>query len=449
MRPRPLAIGGAIVLSLLWPDGLAAQGPPLSQLIPGLIARSIVTSVPGHTAHFCVQSASSTSECQKPSPEQIRTAEAINSSLVAQLASSPPVSTSAGGFVQETSPTSGLPVKVTDSFGPIYAERPHTIGKGYWNIGFSTYRFDYDSIDSLSFTDGDLAFSLRHVDTNGDGNLTEPFQEGDLIQARTFLELSTESTVFFATWGITKRFDLAVAVPFIHVDLKGRVVYEIDDVATGSGSVTYHEFPGGERTSEVAAEGSASGVGDFIVRTKYNFLRKRNSLFSAAAEVRLPTGDEENLLGAGALQSKLFLIGSWSLGRFHPHFNLGYTLSSGGGAVAEVSDEVNLTFGFDAVLHEQVTFAADFALRTLLDATEVRSSSAFHLFKEENGTVSAVSRPILTSERTNLNLAYGSLGLKFNPRGSLLLSINFLYSLSHDGLQDEDLVPLIGLDYSF
>ena len=49
----------------------------------------------------------------------------------------------------------------------------------------------------------------------------------------------------------------------------------------------------------------------------------------------------------------------------------------------------------------------------------------------------------------DLNLLLGSAGLRFNPAGNLLITLNALFSLSDDGLQDEDMIPLVGIDYSF
>ena len=51
----------------------------------------------------------------------------------------------------------GLPVRTTDSFGPILTERAQTIGLGKLNVGFFFSRTDYkqfegDDLDDLSQT---------------------------------------------------------------------------------------------------------------------------------------------------------------------------------------------------------------------------------------------------------------------------------------------------------
>ena len=51
----------------------------------------------------------------------------------------------------------------------------------------------------------------------------------------------------------------------------------------------------------------------------------RGSL-AAFVDLRLPTGDEANLLGSGATQTKLSLVAGGGTGRFSPRASLGYTL---------------------------------------------------------------------------------------------------------------------------
>jgi len=49
---------------------------------------------------------------------------------------------------------------------------------------------------------------------------------------------------------------------------------------------------------------------------------------------------------------------------------------------------------------------------------------------------------------TDQNRLLGSVGLKINPFGNLLVTVNGLFTLDHKGLQDK-FTPLVGIDYSF
>ena len=90
---------------------------------------------------------------------------------------------------------------------------------------------------------------------------------------------------------------------------------------------------------------------------------------AAAVDVRVPTGDESNLLGTGGVQTKVFGIGSFTIGKFAPHLNAGYTFSSSGALPdTRLRDEVNVAAGFDWALTPRATLAVDWVGRSLLDA---------------------------------------------------------------------------------
>src|SRR6266542_1750085 len=55
--------------------------------------------------------------------------EQLNDQLAIQL-STFPLASSAGGFTYQLDPALGVFTRTTDSFGPIYADRADTIGKG-------------------------------------------------------------------------------------------------------------------------------------------------------------------------------------------------------------------------------------------------------------------------------------------------------------------------------
>jgi hypothetical protein len=48
----------------------------------------------------------------------------------------------------------------------------------------------------------------------------------------------------------------------------------------------------------------------------------------------------------------------------------------------------------------------------------------------------------------DLNLAVGAAGVRFNPRGSFLISAELLIPVTESGLRDK-VTPVIGVDYSF
>jgi hypothetical protein len=96
-----------------------------------------------------------------------------------------------------------------------------------------------------------------------------------------------------------------------------------------------------------------------------------------------------------------------------------------------------------------VTLTADFLGRTILDATRVEIQSETlrnRLRLDPTIRETMVQTPVPTTG--NLNLWLGSVGLKVNPVGRLLLVGNVLFALGDDGLQDE-VTPVFGIDYTF
>src|SRR6185436_16003468 len=103
--------------------------------------------------------------------------------------------------------------------------------------------------------------------------------------------------------------------------------------ATGTTGPTsqIHVFPGGSDSQTFHDGGSAQGIGDIVLRTKYRFLDVPAGGLAAGLDLRLPTGDSANLLGSGATQARFELIGSNTYNRLEPHFNIGYTFSGESG----------------------------------------------------------------------------------------------------------------------
>ena len=444
IRARRVAVAAAAALLSFVPIARAQQnslGPvPLGQLIPSLFDRTIVLAATGHEAHF-----TDSSMALREAGLQ------INNAILTQLTSYP-VTSSAGGFTFEFDPALGVLTRSTESFGPIFSERAETIGKGKWNFGFKFLRFDFDSIDSLDLKNGDLALSFNHLDTNHDGTTVETVYEGDLILANARLDLSNETTVLSAHVGLSENFDLTVAVPVVRVGLETVLDTRISRLATeGLEDPPAHIFLDGSDAASFAAQGSSSGLGDVLLRGKWNFVRGEGRGLAAALDVRLPTGDEQELLGAGTTQARLTLIGSSSFGRFSPHVNVGYAAYLGDGPDGvELPDEGSFAVGFDWAAHPRVTIAADMLWRTLFDAQQLKAGDEAHLYKRwDESFITATTRPTLETERDDLNLISGALGCRVNLWGQVLLTANLLVSLSDDGLRDKSFVPLIGIDYSF
>ena len=90
----------------------------------------------------------------------------------------------------------------------------------------------WDSLDGRDLEGDDLNLYLVHQDTNRDGGHLALWFEGDVIRADLKVELETKTTVVYATYGLSERFDLSVAVPFVDVYLDARIETSIERLAT-------------------------------------------------------------------------------------------------------------------------------------------------------------------------------------------------------------------------
>ncbi len=431
---------GAVVAACLLAGPTAAPlgADELAFLIEQLYG-TIILDNPGHAAHFV-------------STDQL---ELVNSAFVSALLpelSAFPVGSPGGGLTFAYDEELGTFTRASESFGSLFAERALTIGEGKWDLGVSYQSVEYDNLGEFDLSSGDLEFQLPHEEETG------AFFEGDVIDSRTAIELSTETTVLFFAYGITDRFDVTVALPVVRVELSAEALLTINRLATedlpGIHNFSQEASPGLQVLSPDQAiargEGSASGIGDVVVRGKVRFGDAPGGGMAAALDLRLSTGDERDLLGTGGTQARLFLIGSREWGRFSPHFNVGYTFSGVGGQVLDVlPNELGATAGFDIAAGSRVTLSADVLVRRLLDTPSLDVIEREFEFETSDGVEDSVGLPDLEETTRDLDLVLGSAGIRFNPAGTFLISLNALYTLSSDGLEDEDVIPVVALDYSF
>lgn len=417
----------------------SAQDVPLSQLLLQFFSPSnpVILDNANHQAHFSSRG------------EANATLELLNRNIAAQLASFP-LGSSSGGFTFTLDPTLGVLSRNAESFGPLFAERALTAGKGKFTVGFTYQQNIFDKFEGFQLREGDIHLTLFHLDVNNDGsNLQEVF-EGDVIDANLRLRLETNNRVVFANYGITDRFDIGVAIPFLSVDIDANIDAQVRDVATNPFPI--HRFQEtGTKTNTFVESGSAAGLGDIVVRGKFAAVQQDNFGLALAADVRLPTGDDQELLGAGATQAKLFaILNGAPKKKFNPHMNLGYTFTGESDTFGALPDEFNYTVGFDAAPATKLTIFADLVGRTLLDAERLRLETRqleYRTFTDP--TVRTFETDRLVSETGNLTVLLGSVGFKYNIAGRLLLSGNVLISLTQDeGLQDE-ITPVVSLDYTF
>ena len=428
-----------VFLPLLRPDASEAQARPISEILPRLIQSEIRlagpqpgSTFPSHDAHFIA------GEQEKLAPYL------FNQAIVSQLTTFP-IGSSSGGFSYGLDASLGIFSRTTGSFGPAFAERALTIGRNRVSFGANFQHSGFDTFEGQDLRDGSIKFYLSHKSESG------AFFEGDVVETALDLRLRTDTVAIFADYGVTNRLDVGLAVPIVSVRMDASIDASLLRLATGATGPTssIHTFPGGGEQLTKRESGSAKGIGDMLVRAKYRFLDYSGGGLAVGLDLRLPTGDDANLLGSGAAQTRVSLIASRTYNKFAPHLNVGYTFSGASSSpFFALADELNYTAGTEVEATPRVTITADLIGRSLRNSGRLQEQSRVFDFVSSTGTRGSVTKTEFARQTGNLNLLLGAAGVKFNVAGNLLISANALFSLTQAGIRDS-VTPAIGFDYAF
>ena len=433
---RFVAAHAAGLLLVAAATGSAQDSGKLAQLIPNLFgpgglkvdSEAKLPDGSTHSAHF--NSAFQAEFTQ------------FNVALASQIAAVP-LPTPASGFTYTFDDTLGVFQRSTQSFGPILTERAETIGKHKLTFGVTYQYFSFDSLEGIPL--GDIPAVFTHDDAQLGGG------RSDVVTTRNAIDASINQTVAFLSFGLGSKVDLSVAVPFVNVSLAATSQAEIQRVGTESSPLThFYETPSGGVGIDhtYASSGTASGIGDVVVRLKANPVHNDSVAFALGVDGRFPTGDEQNLLGLGAFGVKPFAVLSFSQGRVSPHVNVAYLWNGKSvlagdvtkGTKADLPDQVQYAVGVDVGATKRLTLAFDFLGTYVINSPR--------LIRETFTAANGLSFPQIGFVTDSYNLANGAAGLKFNPAGRLLVDVNVLFKLDSAGLRDK-VTPLIGIEYAF
>jgi hypothetical protein len=173
--------------------------------------------------------------------------------------------------------------------------------------------------------------------------------------------------------------------------------------------------------------------------------------FAAGLELRAPSGNEEDLLGAGAWGVKPFGVVSFTYGRVSPHFNVGYqwngrsTLAGNPveGLEDDLPDRITFAMGADVGVNSRLTFAADFLTDRVVESPRLTT----HTFSARGPLGSAEFTDIAFTDGAYF-VTNGSLGIKVNVATGMLVNFNIRFSAGDHGLTDR-VAPLVGIEYGF
>jgi Putative MetA-pathway of phenol degradation len=376
---------------------------------------------------FC-QAHAETLYCKIPSlfgQPVVNPLQPLNQALATQL-TLVPLASPASGIVYIKNAATKLPVPSgTETFGPVLTERGETLYSRKLFVAAVYQRFRFDSLDGVNLKQIPMLFYFCNVD-------------GQCGPIATIVRVDAhlDQYAIFGTYGVTNWLDASVAVPILKVSLAANGVRCVQP---------YCSFlaPDGKTTTfqNAAVEGSATGIGDVVLRAKASVFEAGKFKFAVGTDVRIPSGDALNFLGAGSPGVKLFEAFSRS-GKFSPHLNVAYQWNGNSllaGAVAgeegKLPEVLSYALGADVAVLKHLTVSADYLGEHVLSASRL-------------ARVTTLGIPNTTASSGSFDTVRGALGFKWNPVKNLLVSGNVLAKFDHNGLH-HTAVPLVGISYTF
>jgi hypothetical protein len=357
-----------------------------------------------------------------------------------------PVSATSGGST--FSFEGGVPVRTSTSAGPIFGERAQTLGRGRILVGLARTGAHFKALrgvdlDNLrfTFTHGNSDFPGCDAVAGGDCSLLGvPVVENETIDLSLSLDVRLTVTAFLLTYGITDRVDVGVAVPIVSTSLEGATTAQINPFGPPP---AVHFFGGTPDDPVLTASrfvrGSATGLGDVDARVKVNLRRSDPLAVGVLADVRFPTGSENDLLGSGAFAARGLAIVSARFGNFSPHANVGYLYRGG----EFETDAVLGTLGFDHLLAPWATLAVEVISQLQVGDSPLQVPARVVIQSPYVRTITPSSIP----DRRD-DLVDGSIGLKLTTAAGLTLVANSQWPLNRGGLRP-DLIWTFGVEYNF
>jgi len=383
--------GGLLALALLLSATAPARAQTVSDVLTFLVTNQSVA----------------TDSIDRDREAALATSDTISRALRANLATLP-VTTSSGAFVYRLNPALGTMERVTQSFGPFFIERALTAGRRQASVGISYQHLHFTSLDGRNLRDGSLVTTANQFTDEA-----APFDVDHLS-----LNVDASVTTLYGNVGATDRLEVGFAVPFVALLLDGSRVN------------TYR----GRTFTQATASARATGLADLVVRTKYTLFADSAGGLAAAADVRLPTGRQEDLLGSGSAALKISGIGSIDGGRASAHANAGISV---GGLTKEISYGAAVTFAATG----RVSVIGELLGRWLDSPGHIVPVFAPH------PRLNGVQTGRLTPDVSSLLIMTAVSGFKWNLTDTWVLAANVAVPLTRGGLTAA-FTPFVGLDYA-
>ena len=349
-----------------------------------------------------------TSDFDKDREAADATRDTLTRALLASVATLP-VSTSSSGFSYRLNPTLGTVERASETFGPFFVERALTAGGGQASLGFTLQYASFGSLDGNHLRTGELMTTANRFTDEA-----EPFDVETLT-----LGITTKTATFFGNVGLSDRVDVGIAVPVVSLSINGSRLNRYR----------------GQTLLQARAAAETVGLADVAVRTKVRFTGDGPAAVAGGVELRLPTGREEDLLGAGEMATRFMGMASAEAGPTSVYGN--FTVGFGG-----IGREVSYGGALALAASPRMTVIGEVIARRIAGLQRIGEVAAPH--PRLRGVQTTRLMPVGTDQTS----AFAVAGMKWNVSSTWLLHANVLMPLSDSGLTAR-FTPTIAMDYSF
>jgi hypothetical protein len=402
-----------------------------------------------------------------------------------------PLSSPSSGVIEKRDPDTGATL-VSSTLGPIFTQRAESVGKGKFYLGFTHQAFHFTELNGQSLNGLSVLYSGGDasgvVNPNGNKTATAP------ATVNFGLDVRLAQDIVFLTYGVTNKVDVSVGLPAVHAAVASRsyngIVYTGtgNDFSSGNQCWCINTLTPGTPTLNIPdiglASASKSGFGDLLLRGKATVVDKSHVRMATGLDLRLPTGDADNLLGTGTTSVKPFVtvsLYSSPIGDniiIAPHFDLGWqvsgksvlggtqagtVLSTGGVPVVttpivstkdNIPDVFTWTVGTEIALGRRNTVIFDVLGNQigLVNGAQLLRSQDLSSLPNKFNTPPGVSNPqtygLVSAGRGSFGQYSAAFGYKARLFGNLVGTFQALVRMNDEGLTAR-FVPLYGLGYSF
>ncbi len=358
--------------------------------------------------------------------------DALSDAIADTAARNLPVVAASAGYTYRYNPALEAFERTSDTLGPLFLERPDTLGRGKLNVNVS-----YQYVE------------LNEIDGTGAGHLEAPDpivirQQGlggvsfTANRLRYKLSLVNHIEAVSVTYGLLDDLDVNLLLPLLETTFDVTATSQQRFTAGSDRAFVPQPAPEQRATSN----GSQVGVGDLLLRAKYQLPHAGSWRWAAGLQLRLPSGAKGDLQGTGTFEASPFLYVSTLLGsRVEPHANLGLDLRADDVA----RSQARYGLGVDVDVTRRVGVALAFLGRSQFEGSSPSGETDFlHLT-----SAGLAQRPLLGisfDRKDFFDLSFGTRAVLWRE---IMLFVNGIYALNDEGLRNDSVIPTIGVEGTF